>query len=191
MPTMPILAQPVPCASIAASIFSVTAITSEQHRKAALGTGERISNKSWELYLNDYWSILELHNFSGKLTETALSTRLASIQRQVEETSSKNEQKLKHVEAIQAKRISLEDRKAELMKELEQVEVEMQGVDAEILKLNDEMSCDQHLMAYLKTEHTNLKNTPVVSSKDSEDLEALHIVLEEKRAEVAQLKWMD
>ncbi|KAL3529912.1 hypothetical protein ACH5RR_009234 [Cinchona calisaya] len=42
MATTPILAQPVPCALIAASIFSVIAITSEQHRKAALGIGEII-----------------------------------------------------------------------------------------------------------------------------------------------------
>ncbi|KAL3513689.1 hypothetical protein ACH5RR_026406 [Cinchona calisaya] len=45
MPTTPILAQPVSFASIVASIFSVIAITSEQHRKTALGIGERIQQR--------------------------------------------------------------------------------------------------------------------------------------------------
>ncbi|KAL3509998.1 hypothetical protein ACH5RR_029399 [Cinchona calisaya] len=134
----------------------------------------------------------ELHNnFSRKLTETTLSMRLAAIQRQIEETSSVSKQKLKHLESIQAKRISLKDRKVELMKELEQLEVKAQWVDAKILKVIDKMSRDQYLMAHLATDQTNLKNTPVVSSKDSEDLEEFHISVEEERAKVAQLKWMD
>ncbi|KAL3516336.1 hypothetical protein ACH5RR_023238 [Cinchona calisaya] len=93
-------------------------------------------------YTRDGTKSMELHNFSGKLTETALSTRLATIQRQVEETSSASERKLKYLEAIQAKRISLEGRKAELIKELDQLGVETQRVDVEILKVNDEMSRD-------------------------------------------------
>ncbi|KAL3537745.1 hypothetical protein ACH5RR_001111 [Cinchona calisaya] len=139
------------------SIFSVTAIASEQHLKEAL----------------------------------ALSTRLVAIQRQVEETSSASEQKLKHIESIQAKRLSLEGRKAELVKELEQLEFEMQGADVEVHKVNDEMSCNQYLTAHLATKQANLKNTPIVSSIDLEDLDTLHISLEKERAEVAQFKWMD
>ncbi|KAL3515952.1 hypothetical protein ACH5RR_022854 [Cinchona calisaya] len=42
MPTIPIIAQTVLCALAAPSIFSVTAIVFEKHRKAALGIGERI-----------------------------------------------------------------------------------------------------------------------------------------------------
>ncbi|KAL3535254.1 hypothetical protein ACH5RR_003715 [Cinchona calisaya] len=121
----------------------------------------------------------ELHNnFSGKLTETALSTRLAAIQRHVEEASLPSEQKLKHLESIQPKRLSLEGRKVEFGKELEQLAIEMHGIDVKIHKINDEMSCNRHLMAHLATEQAYLKNTPIVSYKDSEDLEALHISLE-------------
>ncbi|KAL3520166.1 hypothetical protein ACH5RR_018315 [Cinchona calisaya] len=80
---------------------------------------------------------------------------------------------------------------AELTKQLEQLEVEVQGADSEIHKVNDETSRNQHLIAHLTNEHTNLMNTPMVSSKDSEDLEALCISLEEERVDVAQLKWMD
>ncbi|KAL3522746.1 hypothetical protein ACH5RR_015580 [Cinchona calisaya] len=126
MPTMPVLAQPVLCAQIAPSIFSVIAIASEQHCKAALGIGER-------------------------------------IQQQILGTS-----------------FDLEERRVELVKELDQLEVEMQGADTEIRKVNDEMSRDQHLMPHLSTEQANVKNTPVVSSKDSEDLKALRISLEEE-----------
>ncbi|KAL3499811.1 hypothetical protein ACH5RR_038904 [Cinchona calisaya] len=188
-------------ASIAASIFSVTIITSEQHRKAALDIGKRIQQQilgtSFERLLEhsdrfaELFRVIELNGFDPSPLHTRVKNLMTHISKQVDETSSANERKLKHLEAIQAKRISLEDRKAELMKELEQLEVETQGVDAEILKVNEEMSRDQHLMAYLASEQTNLKNTPVVSSKDSEDFEALHIFLEEERAEVAQLKWMD
>ncbi|KAL3522971.1 hypothetical protein ACH5RR_015805 [Cinchona calisaya] len=120
MPTTPILTQPIPCALIAASIFSITAITSEQHRKAALGIGERIQQQILEtlferlLEYSDRFARLfrvieldrldpsplrtrfknllthiskyqELHNnFSVNLIETALSTHLTTIQRQVE-----------------------------------------------------------------------------------------------------------
>ncbi|KAL3507475.1 hypothetical protein ACH5RR_032857 [Cinchona calisaya] len=98
MPTMPFLAQPVLCTPTAPSIFSVTAITSEQHRKLALDRSRRLS--------------------------------LAS------------EQNLKHLESIQAKRLSLECRRVELVKELEQLEVEMKRADVEIRKVNDKMSRD-------------------------------------------------
>ncbi|KAL3507490.1 hypothetical protein ACH5RR_032872 [Cinchona calisaya] len=69
--------------------------------------------------------------------------------------------------SIYAKRLSLEDRKAELVKEPDQLKVEMQQADTEIYKVNDEMSHNQHLTARLATEQTNLRNTPIVSSKDS------------------------
>ncbi|KAL3504132.1 hypothetical protein ACH5RR_033973 [Cinchona calisaya] len=220
MPTIPIIPQPVLHASTAPSTFSVTTVVSEQHRRVALGIGERI----WQQILGisfdrllEYsdkfgklFSVIELYgfdpsplhtkvenlfthiskyqelhnNFSGKLTGTALFTHLAAIQRQA--------------------------RKVELVKELEQLEVEIQQADTKIHKVNDEMSRDQHMMAHLAIEQTNLKNTPIISSKDSKDLEALCISreeiisskdskdlealcisLEEERAEVAQLKWMD
>ncbi|KAL3515936.1 hypothetical protein ACH5RR_022838 [Cinchona calisaya] len=93
----------------------------------------------------------QLHNFFGKLIEVVLSICLAAIQRQVKEISSVNEQKLKSLESIQAKCLSLKIRKAELIKEQVQLEVEMQGANAKIQKINDEMSHNQHLMAHLAT----------------------------------------
>ncbi|KAL3537720.1 hypothetical protein ACH5RR_001086 [Cinchona calisaya] len=74
----------------------------------------------------------------------------------------------------------LEYRIVELVKELEQLEVKMQGTDTEIRKVSDEMSRDQHLKAHLATDQANLKNTLIASSKDSEDLEALRIFLKEE-----------
>ncbi|KAL3528151.1 hypothetical protein ACH5RR_012807 [Cinchona calisaya] len=175
MPTIPVLAQPI----LFVKLFRV--IKLDGFNPSPLCT--RVEN--FMTHINKYQ---ELHkNFSKKLTETALSTRLAAIQRHVEKTSLASEQKLKHLESIQAKRLRLEDRKVELVKELEQFEVEMQEPDAEIHKVNDEMSRDHHLMAHLAIEQAKLTNTPIVSYKDSEDLKAFHISLEEERAEVAQL----
>ncbi|KAL3499965.1 hypothetical protein ACH5RR_039058 [Cinchona calisaya] len=93
---------------------SVTTIMSEQHYKAALGIGERIQR---QILGTSFWRLLEYSD--RKLTEAAFSTRLAAIQRQIEEASWASEQKLRHLESIQAKRLSLEGRKVELMKELE------------------------------------------------------------------------
>ncbi|KAL3498078.1 hypothetical protein ACH5RR_040810 [Cinchona calisaya] len=131
------------------------------------------------------------HWMGQKLTETALSTCLATIQRQVEETSSVNEQKLKYLESIQAKELNLEAKKAELVKELKHLEVKMQGADVEIHKANNEMSHNPHLMAHLLAKETNLRSTPTIPSKDFEDQETLCVLLEEEQAEVAQLKWMN
>ncbi|KAL3513378.1 hypothetical protein ACH5RR_026095 [Cinchona calisaya] len=113
--------------------------------------------------------------------ETLLIQRSRCLKKKfVEETSLASEQKLKHFESIQAKRLSLEGRRVELVKELEQLEVEMQWADAEIHRVNDEISRDQHLMTHLATVQANLNNTPIVSSKDFEDFEALHIALVEE-----------
>ncbi|KAL3533620.1 hypothetical protein ACH5RR_007141 [Cinchona calisaya] len=170
MPTMPILAQPILHEPTAPSIFSLTAIAPEQYHKAALmieldGFDYSLLRTRVENIMTHISKYQELHNnFFGKLTETTFSMHLTVVQRQVKKTSSAKTRALK---------------------------IEMQEVDAEIHKVNDEMSRDQHLMAHLATEQTNLRNTPIVSSKDSEDLKALHISLKEERTKVAQLKWMD
>ncbi|KAL3513264.1 hypothetical protein ACH5RR_025981 [Cinchona calisaya] len=76
-----------------------------------------------------------------------------------------NELYLKYLESIQAKRLSLDARKAKLVKELEQLDIKIQGADIEIHKINDDMSRNKHLIAHLATEQTNLKNTPIACSK--------------------------
>ncbi|KAL3519107.1 hypothetical protein ACH5RR_021696 [Cinchona calisaya] len=81
MPTIPVLAQPILCAPTTSSIFSVTTIVSEQHRKATLDRFDpsllRTRVENLMTHISKYQELLK--NFSGKLTETALSTCLAAI----------------------------------------------------------------------------------------------------------------